>query len=202
MGASSAISKLCKRAAAGLPAAIEAACSDLAGSTPLVQAHFLAQCAHESVGFSRLVENMNYSAARLREIWPLRFTPQSANDYAFHPEAIANHVYADRLGNGDEASGDGWRYRGRGIIQLTGKANYQAASLALFGDDRLVQNPALAAEPSTAARAAVWFWNIRKLSLHAAADNVEAVTRGINGGRVGLRERKELLHKFKIALAA
>src|SRR5688572_5216436 len=92
--------------------------------TPLRRAHFLAQVAHESGGFKRLVENLNYSADALVRTWPSRFDAATAKQYARQPERIANKVYAGRLGNGDETSGDGWRYRGRGYIQLTGQVNY------------------------------------------------------------------------------
>jgi putative chitinase len=100
--------------------------------TPERMAAFLAQIAHESSEFRRLVESLNYTGSRLMKVWPKRFqTLEKANEYARQPEKLANYVYAKRLGNGDVASGDGWRYRGRGLIQLTGRANYQTAGRAL-----------------------------------------------------------------------
>lgn len=125
-------------------------------------AEFCAQCAHESGGFRRLTENLNYSADALARSWPNRFAlaDGSPNDLAKriarNPEAIGNHAYANRMGNGSPESGDGWKYRGRGIIQLTGKNNYGAASIAL--GINCVEHPEMIAEYDNAARAAVWFW--------------------------------------------
>lgn len=163
--------------------------------TPLRRAHFMAQLAHESGGFKRLVENLNYSADALLRTWPARFTPESAKACARQPEKIANTVYAGRLGN--DQPGDGWRYRGRGYIQLTGKANYAEFSQRLFGDDRLVRDPHQAAEPATAIRIAGAFWVAKGLNSLADLDDLEAITRRINGGLHGLVDRKRWLDHFK-----
>jgi len=163
--------------------------------TPLRRAHFMAQLAHESGGFKRLVENLNYSADALLRTWPSRFTPESAKACARQPEKIANTVYAGRLGN--DQPGDGWRYRGRGYIQLTGKANYAEFSQRLFGDDRLVRDPHQAAEPGTAIRLAGAFWVAKGLNTLADLDDIEAITRRINGGLHGLADRRRWLDHFK-----
>lgn len=170
-------------------------------NTPLRLAHFLAQLAHESGGFTRLVENLNYSADGLRRTWPSRFDLATAARFARNPEAIANRVYADRLGNGDEASGDGWRYRGRGFIQLTGKANYADYSQRLFGDDRLVRDPDLAATPEVAMRLAVAYWQAKGLNALADQDDLNGITRKINGGLIGIEGRRKWLEQFKRDLA-
>lgn len=162
-------------------------------------AHFLAQAAHECGGFSRFVENLNYSAPALLKTWPRHFpTREIARRYERKPEAIANRAYADRMGNGPEGSGDGWRFRGRGIFQLTGRDNYTAGGEALGLD--LVANPELAAVPSNAVRLALWFWDSRKLSRLADRDDVRAVTKGINGGLIGLDDRKARLLSARRAL--
>ena len=151
-------------------------------------AAFIGQCGHESGGFKLKDENLSYSAERLMVVWPKRFpTIEVARKYSGKPEKLANRVYANRLGNGDEASGDGWRYRGRGLIQLTGKANYAAAGKYL-GDD-LVTYPGLVGEALYAALTAGWFWEVQKLN--ALADQLDhaAITRKINGGLHGLADR-------------
>jgi putative chitinase len=168
--------------------------------SPLERAHFLAQVAHESAGFTRLVENLNYSALGLRKTWPMRFNAPDSNAYARQPERIANKVYAGRLGNGDEASGDGWRYRGRGFIQTTGRGSYAMASAGVFGDARLVDDPGLLEGPHVAAPVACHYWVSRHLDIPAARDDLIAVTRGVNGGLTGLDDRGEWLAKFKQAL--
>ncbi len=175
---------------------------DKAGITsPLEQAHLLAQVAHESMGFTRLVENLNYSAEGLHNTWPGRFpTIADALPYARNPEMIANKVYSDRLGNGSAASGDGWKFRGHGLIQTTGRNNHRAASLALFGDERLLEKPELLCDPATAATAACHFWTDNHLSGPAMRDDIVAVTHGVNGGSKGLPGRQAWLVKFKQAL--
>jgi putative chitinase len=157
--------------------------------------HFLAQCAHESAGFTRFVENLNYSEPGLRKIFAKYFDAAAAHEYARQPEKIANRAYADRLGNGPETSGDGWRYRGRGIFQLTGRANYKT-----FGDKvgaDLEANPDQAVKPEVAVKVALAYWNDRHLSEKADKDDVVGITKGINGGTIGLEERKVLLAKVK-----
>jgi putative chitinase len=185
----------------GNGAALVPAMARYAITSPLEQAHFLAQVAHESMGFTRLVENLNYSAEGLHGTWPGRFpTLADAQPYARQPEKIANFVYSDRLGNGPPSSGDGWRFRGRGFIQTTGLHNYLDASLAIFGDRRLVVEPEQLAEPVTAASAAGRFWTEHRLGSPAMRDDLVAVTHGVNGGTIGLSGRHAWLLKFKAAL--
>jgi putative chitinase len=162
--------------------------------TPLRVAHFLAQVLHESQRFARVTENLNYSADALLKTWPKRFTAAEAVQYARDPEGIANKAYA-RAELGNVHPGDGWKYRGRGLIQVTGKANYRALSLAVGID--YVQNPDWLVRPVDAVRSACWFWNSRNLSGLADVDQVEAITRKINGGLHGLEERKALLIRTK-----
>lgn len=157
-------------------------------NTPERIAGFLAQIGHESGGFRFTSENLNYRAEALSRLWPSRFPPGIVESYAMQPEKIANRAYCDRMGNGDEASGDGWKYRGRGLIQLTGKDNY--ASFSLNADNEALVKPDLVAEPELAALSAGWFW--KKNGLNALADNKDIVgmTRRINGGTNGLDDRQ------------
>ncbi|MBL0142674.1 MAG: glycoside hydrolase family 19 protein [Betaproteobacteria bacterium] len=153
-------------------------------------AAFLAQGAHESAELTQLEENLNYSASGLVRTWPRRFSLELALACERQPERIANVVYANRLGNGDEASGDGWRFRGRGIFQLTGRENYADASLAICGDASvLVESPQLVAEPEYACETAGWYWQARGLNELADAGEFTAITRRINGGTLGIEER-------------
>ncbi len=164
-------------------------------NTPLRQCHFLAQALHESVDLRSLEENLHYRPDRLRAVWPQRFDFARSLDYAGKPIDIANYVYAHRNGNGDEASGDGWRYRGRGLFQLTGRANYAECGAALGLD--LLDNPDLLLKPDNAALSAGWFWQSRDCNDAADADNCAAVTRKINGGLNGLDARQYLLDLLK-----
>ena len=167
-------------------------------STPEQQASFLGQCAHESNNFTALVENLNYKAESLCKVWPKRFpTLEAAQPYHRNPEAIANHVYAGRMGNGDEASGDGFAYRGRGLIQLTGRANYRACGEALGVD--LEGNPDWVSSPMYAALSAGWFWSTH--GLNDIAENIVAVTKKINGGTLGLDDRVAKTQRALEALA-
>lgn len=159
-------------------------------------AAFLAQAAHESAELTHLEESLNYSADALSRLWPRHFGAQEAQDYARQPEKIANRAYADRMGNGDEASGDGWRYRGRGIFQLTGRANYRDCSIAIAGDaDTLLLNPELVAEPDYACESAGWFWQSKGLNELADRGGFEEITRRINGGLNGLEDRVAHWHR-------
>jgi putative chitinase len=171
-------------------------------NTPLRVAHFVAQIAHESGGFRYKSENLNYSAKALRAVFSKYFAPKTDKDaelYARQPEKIANRVYANRMGNGDEQSGDGWKYRGRGLIQLTGFDNYQQCSDAIGKD--LVSNPDLLAESAEmAVAAACWFWNKRKLNDYADQDDLKQITKKINGGYHGLDDRAEHLARAKDVL--
>lgn len=179
-------------------ASLEAAMRKHGINTPQRQAHFLAQILHESGGLKSLEENLNYSAGRLVQVWPRRFDAASAAKYAGKPEAIANRVYGGRLGNGAESSGDGWRYRGRGLIQLTGRANYTAYSKAAGVD--AVGNPHLLVAPTFAADAAGWFWAARGLNEIADTGDIQAVTRRVNGGYNGLEDRQQWLKRAVAAL--
>jgi len=162
-------------------------------SNPSRLAMFLAQCAHESANFSSVEENLNYSVRGLLSTWPSRFAG-IADEYARKPEKIANRAYCLRMGNGDEQSGDGWRYRGRGIIQLTGRDNYAAASRDLCVN--LVDYPEQATDGWAAALTAGWFWNRHSLNALSDAHDVTAVTRAINGGTLGLQERTEAFNRI------
>jgi putative chitinase len=170
---------------------------------PLRLSHFLSQCAHESGNFKLVRENLNYSADGLRKIFPKYFpTIEVANKYARQPEKIANRVYANRMGNGDEASGDGWKFRGRGAIQTTGKDNY--AAFDKFVDDDILANPDLVATKYPLMSAAFFFhknklWDIcDKGHTH---DVVVAVTKRVNGGVIGLEERQKNFDFFHNTLA-
>ena len=160
--------------------------------TELRVAGFLAQCIHESAGFTILQENLNYSADGLGKIFPRYFANVNANDYARQPEKIANRVYGGRMGNGDEASGDGYKFRGRGPIQLTGKDNYTHCSQDVYGDDRLVKDPDLVTKDKCAALStACWFWKKNGLNEIADRGDVVAMTKRVNGGTIGLDDRKK-----------
>lgn len=165
--------------------AINETCEEFAIHSPYRIAGFLSNVAHESGGFKFVSENLNYSAASLMRVWSSRFpTVEIAQRYAMQPEKIANRAYADRMGNGDEASGDGWKYRGRGLIQLTGKNNYVAYSLAC--DNEALQKPDIVAEPKYAAESAGWFWSVNRLNQLADAQDIQGMRKRINGGLNGL----------------
>lgn len=184
-------------------------------STEQQVAAFLAQCAHESGGMVRLEENLNYSADGLAAIWPSRFAVMGENKkplktkegknqpnkfaLALHrkPEAIANVVYASRMGNGPIQSGEGWKYRGRGLKQLTGKDNYTRCKASLNYD--LVANPDLLLEPRWAVLSACWFWDVNKCSEIINTGDFVALTKKINGGTIGLEDRTK---RYKAVLAA
>jgi len=152
------------------------------------KAMFIGQCSHESGNFRLLQENLNYKAATLMKLWPKRFpTLEVANQYAGNARAIANKVYADRMGNRDEASGDGYRFRGKGLVQLTGHSNHFHAGKALGVD--FVMQPDLVATPKYAALTAGWFWETHKLNPPADALDYTKVTKIINGGTIGLDDR-------------
>jgi putative chitinase len=150
-------------------------------------AMFLAQCAHESNYFTAITENLNYSADGLRKIFPKYFRDRDADDYNRQPEKIANVVYANRMGNGDEDSGDGYRFRGRGYIQLTGRTNYEECGQELQKD--LITDPDYLTTPEGAARSAAWFWDNHNLNKYADANDIVGCTKRINGGTIGLEDR-------------
>lgn len=168
-------------------------------TAPVREAAFLAQVGHESGGMTRFVENLNYSAAGLQATWPGRFSAEEAQAYARKPQMIANKVYADRMGNGSEESGDGWKYRGRGLLQITGRDNYEEIGYALELP-LLVIPELLEREEYASLSAALWWW---KNGLNELADigRFDLITRRINGGYHGLAKRKELWSKAKEVLA-
>jgi len=167
-------------------------------TTPLRQSAFIAQTAHESQGYGALIENLNYSAENLIKTWPTRFNKDNAPLYARQAQKIANKVYSGRYGNGDEASGDGCKYRGRGIIQITFKDNYRACGVGLNLD--LVKSPELLEQKANAFRSGAWFWNSRNLNPLADVGDFTKITKIINGGIIGLDERIAYYNKVKLVL--
>jgi len=164
-------------------------------------ASFLAQIAHESANLTRLTENLNYSAHGLAATWPARYRDKATgkpNAIAWNlhrrPEAIANDCYANRMGNGDAASGDGWRYRGRGPIMITGINNHRACGSAIGVD--LLSNPELLLDPKYGSLAAGWFWQVNGLDAHDDDFSVLRETKIINGGTTGLDDRQKLFDKI------
>jgi putative chitinase len=159
------------------------------------KAAFIGQCAHESANFRVLEENLNYRAATLLKLFPRTprrtwgFTPEEAAEYERQPKKIANRIYGNRMNNRDETSGDGFRFRGRGILQLTGAANYHHASKALGVD--FIMEPDLVATPQYAALTAGWFWDTQRLNALAEAGDWTGLTKKINGGTIGLEDRKK-----------
>ena len=187
--------------------AIIATCQEFEINTPQRIASFLAQTSHESGGYTMLSENLNYRAATLAACWPNRFAVLGAdkkpvkengklvpttvaNSIAGKAELIANLVYSSRMGNGPAESGEGWKFRGRGLKQLTGKDNYTRCGSSLGVD--LVSNPDLLLEPVYAARSAGWFYKTNNLSTFADAGDIKGMTKKINGGFIGLEQRQAL----------
>jgi len=166
-------------------------------NTPLRLAHFLAQTGHESGGFKAVTENLNYGAAGLQSIFKKYFTAESAKEYERKPEKIANIVYANRMGNGNQASGEGYKFRGRGFIQLTGKDNYTSFDKVV--EDDIIANPDLVATKYPLLSAA-WFFH--KNGLHKIADEgatdavVTKVTKRVNGGTIGLPDRIKHFNEY------
>ena len=160
--------------------------------SPVRAAHFFAQTAHETGGFKAFSENLNYNAKGLMGIFK-KYFPDAATaaKYERKPEAIANRVYASRMGNGAESSGDGWKYRGRGPIQLTGKSNYMAFAKEMFDDwQNIFENPDwVTADRDFALMSAIWFWNKNGLNKEADSGDIKTMTRKINGGYIGLEDR-------------
>ena len=159
---------------------------------------FIAQCTHESGGFKRLKENLNYKWESLRKVFPKYFpTDELAQEYAHKPEQIANRVYGGRMGNGDESSGDGFRYCGRGLIQLTGRNNYTkfAESIGMAVEEV----PALLETFEGAVKSACWFWKTNNLNQFADAGDILTMTKRINGGTIGLEDRiKHYNHALEV----
>ena len=164
-------------------------------NTELRICHFLAQVMHESGDFVHMAENLNYSADGLQKIFKKYFPDvTTANAYARNPEKIANKVYGGRMGNGPEASGDGWKYKGRGFIQLTGKENYTKFAAAI--GKSLDETVKYLETVEGALESAAWYWNSRNINTKADANDITAVTKLINGGTIGLEDRR---HKFEEA---
>lgn len=164
-------------------------------NTRLRMDHFLAQCAHESAGFTRVEENLNYtSIERLLKIFPRYFNASNVEAYVGDPVGIASRVYANRMGNGDEKSMDGWKYRGRGYFQLTGKDNYR--QFGRYINEDFLAFPDLVKNDLYALESAGWFWMFNHCNDAADHDDIEAVTRIINGGLNGLDDRKEWYAKI------
>lgn len=168
--------------------ALEQLLPDYDINTPHRIAHFVAQCAHESGEFKFIQENLNYRWSSLRSLFGKYFpTDELARAYERKPEKIANRIYANRMGNGDEASGDGWRYRGRGLIQLTGKDNYTFFAGSL--DIPVEEAADYLATFEGAAQSACFYWEQNNLNRFADANDVRGLTRAINGGFIGLEDR-------------
>lgn len=160
-------------------------------------AHFLSQCAHESSVFTRIVENLNYSESGLLKVFPKYFTAEEAKAFAMNPEAIANRVYAKRMGNGNEASGDGWKYRGRGYIQLTGKSAYK--SFANFVNEDVVEQPELVSS-HYALESALYYFDVNNIwkvcDKGSDEKTVIRVSKAVNGGTIGIESRLAYFIKF------
>ncbi len=164
---------------------------------------FLAQCAHESGGFKLLVENLNYSAQGLRKVFPKYFPDQATADkYARQPKWIASRVYGGRMGNGAESTQEGFKFRGRGLIQVTGKNNYTACSKFLFGDERLLDTPEYLETKEGAIQSACWFWTANNLNKFADAGDMIGLTVKINGGKNGIEDRMKYYQKALLAFGS
>jgi len=169
--------------------ALEQALPDYDINTPPRVAAFIAQCAHESGGFRFLKENLNYKAESLCRVWPRYFNTGNAAQYAHKQEAIANRAYANRMGNGDEASGDGWKFCGRGLIQLTGRSNYQAFADSIETDIEDIPEYLQTFEGSV--QSAAFFWETNNLNKWADLGDIVTLTKKINGGTLGLADRQK-----------
>lgn len=167
-------------------------------NTPHRIAAFIAQCGHESGGWRVFSENLNYSAKALDSLFGKYFAKagRDSTEYERQPEKIANVIYANRMGNGDTASGEGFKYRGRGPIQLTGKDNYSAFS-ADMGVNVVDDPDQVANDKKIALMSAIWFWNKNKLNQYADSGDIKTMTRRINGGFIGLEDR---IHHYEEAL--
>ena len=172
-------------------------------NTPAQQASWIGQCGHECGNFRILEENLNYRAPTLLKLFPKTpkrqwgFTPEEAAAYEKQPQKIANRIYSNRMGNRDEASGDGWRFRGSGFLQLTGHSNFYHAGQALGVD--FVMQPELVRTPMYAAQTAGWFWQTHKLNQYADSGDFVTMTKRINGGTIGLEDRiKHINHALHV----
>jgi len=179
-------------------------------NSPQRIAMFLAQCGHECQGFTRFVENLNYTAQGLANTWPSRFSrspnaikklPNAlALNIARRPEMIANVTYADRMGNGPAGSGDGWKYRGRGIIMTTGRANYSELDQAFHMDGKIISDPDLLLMPEWALKSAGYYWKKKNLNVFADKADIQGARKAINGGLIGVDAVRELYEKIIVSL--
>lgn len=170
--------------------------------TKLEIAHFLAQAAHESNEFTITLENMNYSEKGLLATFGKYFNATTAKQYARQPAKIGNRVYANRMGNGPESSGDGYRLRGRGYFQLTGKDNYTAYSKAMYNNTDLLNTPEKVEQPYDAIRSSIWFWSVNGLNKYADKDDVLSVSRVVNVGSATKNVTPRGFEDRKLKLAA
>jgi len=169
--------------------------------TPARQAAFIGQCGHESNNFKTLEENLHYRTETLMRVWPSRFPDMAtAEKYANNPEMIANKVYGGRADLGNTQDGDGWRFHGKGLIQLTGRSNVTVCGDAL--GQPFAEHPELLLEPEWACMSAGWFWNKKNLNLLADSESWETMTKRINGGVIGLDDRINRIHKAMDILGA
>lgn len=156
-------------------------------------AAFISQIGHESGDLRHVVENLNYGVDGLLKTFRKYFNSDNVSQYARKPELIANRVYANRMGNGDEDSGDGWKFRGRGLIQITGRENYLECGQDINHD--LIEDPSYLETPEGACRSAGWFWGYRKLNVFADVGNIKEVSFRVNGGFNGLQDRIDRYHR-------
>ena len=168
--------------------------------TPLRAVHYLAQVFHESANLRAVEENLNYSAEGLLKTFPRYFDRKNVGYYARNPQRIANRAYANRMGNGSEASGDGYRYRGRGYIGTTGKANYEAYAKSDWCVGDLMSHPEWLAQSPGDQKSSMFFWLKNGCNRYADADDVKGLTKRINGGLLGYENRLALTEKFKEVL--
>ena len=166
-------------------------------NTPLRMCHYLAQVIWESGYLKSTEENLNYSAEGLLKTFPRYFNAETAKEYARQPEKIANRVYANRYGNGNEASGDGWRYKGRGYIQLAFRSNYEAFNKSDVCTEDVLKNPEKVAKFPLNQVSSMWYWETHNLNALADRDDIETITRKINGGLNGYANRSFLLRRLK-----
>jgi len=180
--------------------ALSQALPDYEINTPQRIAAFLAQCAHESGNFNFIKENLNYQAASLVRVWPRYFNDSNAAQYAHNQEKIANRAYANRMGNGPEESGDGWKFCGRGLIQITGRSNYQsfADSLQISIDDASEYLKTF----EGCVQSACWFWEANNLNQYADSGDIVTMTKRINGGILGLDDRTQRYQRALQVLGA
>lgn len=180
--------------------ALSQALPDYEINTPKRVAAFLAQCAHESGNFNFIKENLNYKAESLVRVWPRYFNDGNAAQYAHNQEKIANRAYAGRMGNGPEESGDGWKFCGRGLIQLTGRSNYQAFadSLQISIDDASEYLKTF----EGCVQSACWFWEANNLNQYADSGDLTTMTKRINGGTLGLDDRTQRYQRALQVLGA